>query len=292
MIRIGFISFLAKMCSLAQESVSSSVETFLSSTMLTNQLITRTEFNQEINDTLARFHLKTPIAFARTLDLTRLLIHDNAIMEFPLSNWITLQDEQLQDQNLAFFSQSNVFIVQESNQSCSCATSSTCISPSIIFKDDGTVNYTIPGFAYGCYLFQSVLLSSLSCLYSLTCIAELRQYLDLRVGALEEYHATTGYPIQLNASATRFNVSDTIETLAYAMFIESWTSNVSYERYFNSCAPTSCTYTFHYRFDGMEMFTTFLSVFSGLSLAIRFVVPHAVRLLRQGRNRARIVPLW
>ena len=195
------------MCSLAQESVSSSVQTFLSSTMLTNQLITRTEFNQEINDTLARFQLKTPIAFARTLDLTRLLIHDNAIMEFPLSNWITLQDEQLQDQNLAFFSQSNVFIVQESNQSCSCATSSTCISPSIIFKDDGTVNYTIPGFAYGCYLFQSVLLSSLSCLYSLTCIAELRQYLDLRAGVLEEYHATTGYPIQLNASATRFNVS-------------------------------------------------------------------------------------
>ena len=267
------------------------MQTFLSSTMLANQLITRSQFNQEINDTLARFQLKTPFAFARTLDLMRLLIHDNAIMAFPLSNWQVLQDEPHQEQNLSFFNLPTIFIDPQSNQSCSCASSTTCTIPALIFNTDGNIDYTVPGFAYGCYLFQSVLLSSFSCLYSSTCIAELRYNLNLSAESLEEYHASTGHPIQLDATATRFSINDTIETLAYAMFIESWTSNVSYERYFNSCAPTSCTYAYYYRFDSAEMFTTFLSVFSGLSLAIRFAVPYAIKLFEKLRARFRIVPI-
>jgi hypothetical protein len=281
-IRTSFIHFFEKICGLAQTSASNSAQTFLASTMLANQLITHTQFDGEIDDTLTRFQLETPIAFARTLDLTRLLVHDNAIMAFPLENWKILQDETREEQDPSFFNLPTIFIDSQSNQSCSCATSSNCTLPALIFNEDGTFEYIIPGFAYGCYLFQSVLFSSLSCLYSPTCIAELRLYLNLSAGSLEAHHERTGEPIQLDAAATRFNVNDTIE---------SWTSNVSYERYFNSCAPTSCTYTYHYRFDEAEMFTTFLSVFSGLSLAIRFAVPYALRLCEKIRDRLRIFPI-
>jgi hypothetical protein len=211
-------------------------------------------------------------------------------MAFPLSNWEILRDEQQQDHNRSFFTLPIIFSDPQTNQSCSCGISNNCILPAAILTFDGSANFTVPGLAYGCYLFQSVLLSSLLCLYSPACIAEFRYHLGHPPGSLEEYHERTGEPIQLDATATRFNVNDTIETLANAMFIESWTSNVSYGRYFSSCAADSCTYTYHYRFDGLEMFTTFLSVFSGLSLAIRFVVPRAVRFLRRSFNRFRIVP--
>ena len=166
------------------------------------------------------------------------------------------------------------------------------LTAALIFNntdDDG--NYTVPGFVYGCYLFQTVLQSSLSCLYSPTSIAELRQQLDLRDENLEDYLTETGFPLKLNATATRFSVEDTIETLAYAMFIESWSSNISYERYFNSCAPNSCTYIYHYRFDALALFTTFLSVFKGFSLAFRFLVPRGIQLFRKMRARFRISPL-
>jgi hypothetical protein len=55
------------------------------------------------------------------------------------------------------------------------------------------------------------------------------------------YQELTGGIVELNSTSTRFNINDTIETLASEMFIESWTSNVSYERFFNSCAASYCT---------------------------------------------------
>jgi hypothetical protein len=96
---------------------------------------------------------------------------------------------------------------------------------------------------------------------------------------------------KLNATSTRFNINDTIETLAYEMFIESWTSNVSYERFFNSCAPAYCTYKVYYRFDALELLTTFLSVYVGLSLGIHIMVPYAVKMIKKIRNRFRVMPV-
>ena len=287
--RTNFISFFEKICALAQASATTSVQTFLSSTTFTNQLITRTQFDQQINDTLTRFQHTTPISFARTLDLMRLLIHADALMAFPLSNWQILPDEQQhQAETSSFFNVPVILINERSNQTCSCATLNTCTAPALIFNADGRIDYSIPGFVYGCYLFQTVLFSSLSCLYSSTCIAELRQHLNLSAESLDDYHVETGNPIQLDAAATRFNINDTIETLTDAMFIESWTSNVSYERYFNSCAPDSCTYTLYYRFDVLELFTTFLSVFSGLSVAVRFAVPYSMGLFGKIRVHYRV----
>jgi hypothetical protein len=284
------VIFADKIHILARESVRSSVRSFLVATMFSNRLITRRQFDEEINDILNRFQHTTVVAFGRSLDLMRLLIHVNAIMAFPIFNWKILSDEQRHGQDCAFFNQPAISTDEQSNQSCSCATSRTCNVPAFLLSTNGTVKYKYPGFVYGCQLPESVFLSSWSCLYSSACIDELRLNLNLAPGYLEWYHEGTGKPVVLNATETRFNVNDTIETLAYSMFIESWTRNVSYERYFNSCASTSCTYTYHYRFDRMEMFTTFLSVFSGLSLAIRFAVPHLIRIVGEIRARFRIAP--
>ncbi|CAF4269611.1 unnamed protein product, partial [Adineta steineri] len=81
-----------------------------------------------------------------------------------------------------------------------------------------------------------------------------------------------------------------IETMAYEMFIESWSTNTSYENFFNSCAPMYCTYTYYYQFDALELLTTFLSVFAGLSLGLRFIVPHLMKLIEKIRNRFRVTP--
>ena len=107
---------------------------------------------------------------------------------------------------------------------------------------------------------------------------------------LNNYLWTFGSFVTLNASSTRFNVNETIETLAYEMFIESWKTNVSYEKFFNSCAPAYCTYNVYYRFDALILLTTFLSVYVGLSLVIHAMVPYAVEMIKTIRHRFRIVP--
>lgn len=99
-----------------------------------------------------------------------------------------------------------------------------------------------------------------------------------------------GESIAFNSTLTRFNSSDIIETLVYEMFIESWISNVSYERFFNSCAPSYCTYTVYYRFDPFELLTTFLSIYVGLSLGIHILVPYLFKIMKKIRHRSRVVP--
>ena len=98
------------------------------------------------------------------------------------------------------------------------------------------------------------------------------------------------WDVALNATRTRFSVNDTIETLAYNMFIESWANNVSYEMFFQACASTECTYSYHVRFDILEIITTFLSVFSGLSLGLRLLVPFLISVVGRARKRFRVTP--
>ena len=70
------------------------------------------------------------------------------------------------------------------------------------------------------------------------------------------------------------NANDTIETLANGMFIES--------------SPQFCTYAHIYRYDSLEVFTTFMGVFPGLSLSIHLIVPYLVKTIGKVRNQFRV----
>ncbi|CAF1468531.1 unnamed protein product [Adineta steineri] len=273
-----FIDFLQFLCSLAQESVNNSTNVFLSSTMLINQLESRERFENEINDTINQFQKRIPISFTQTLDLIRMTTQGNALLAMFSSNWNTSRAGTDTERNSSFVTIPIIHNNTEQNTSCSCATLQTCTVPAHLSSSNETM--IIDGMVFGCYLLETVLLSSLSCFYSETCITNVRNLL----GALPPT------PQQLNNSLTRFSVNDTIETMAYQMFIESWTSNVSYENFYESCSPNYCVYTYRSRFDVTEMLTTFLSVFAGLSFGIRFVVPYLVKIFQKIKRRFCIEP--
>ena len=251
--------------------MNNNIAIFLSSTKFLNQITTRAQFISEMNETLNRFEQELPIAFARTLDLIRTTAHGNALMSLFSFNWYFTIDENNHRQNISFQHAPVIHHDEQQNRSCSCVTSRTCAVPLKVPVFDELT--TLDGFIFGCSLLETLLLSSLSCVYSDTCINIVR----LMVGGA---YVVPGISVKLNASATRFSINDTIETMAYEMFIESWTSNVSYERFFNSCAPSHCTYVYRYRFDALELITIFLSVFTGLSLGLRFAVPLLMKIIR------------
>jgi hypothetical protein len=93
---------------------------------------------------------------------------------------------------------------------------------------DKRIVHSPDGIVFSCFFIETMLRSSLSCLYSIACVNECRRLARL-FGTAEDW-----------ASSTRFAVNNTIETMAYSMFIESWTSNASYEMFFNACAPSHC----------------------------------------------------
>jgi hypothetical protein len=66
--------------------------------------------------------------------------------------------------------------------------------------------------------------------------------------------------------------------------IDQWYSNISFEKYYNSCRPLSCSYTLITHQNIIYLLTTFIGLFSGLTEILRFVIP---RFIKQVRKRER-----
>ena len=288
-----FYNGVNRLCQLASDYVGNNTQIFLSSPMLTYQMIPRSMFKDEVNTTVDRFQRTLPITFAQTLDLLRAMVRGNALIAIFSANWNTF----VVDNTASFRSEQVVHTRADTNATCSCATDRFCSKPTV--SKDTVYNRTVPsppGIVSGCNLLESILQSSLSCFYSLECVNETRRLMRLSgeliddLSANVEYWMNKGYTMSLNASATHFSVNDTLEKLAHAMFIESWTSETSYERFFNACAPNYCTGTYYYRFDALDVLTTFLSVYSGLTVVLRFLTPLGVSAVVLVRNRLR--SLW
>jgi hypothetical protein len=277
-----FIDSLDQLCSLAKENVDNSIDAFHASTMLANQLMPRVQFTNEMNETLNQFEKRIPIAFVRTLDLLRVTAQGNALLALFSSNWNLVVAEKGKGKNASFLTVPVMHNNTKQNTTCSCATLRTCTMPLQVLADYGIM--IVDGMVFVCNLLETILLSSFSCFYSETCIYDIRSSLPI-----EPFRRNIS--LKLDASITRFSINDTIETMAYEMFIESRTTNASYESFFNSCAPSYCTYTYYYRFDALELLTTFLSVFAGLSLVLHFIVPHLVEMIKKIRRRFRVTPL-
>ena len=285
-----FYEGLQQLCSLAQQNVDKSIALFNGSSMLVKELIPRIQFHAEMNAIFDQFQQKTPIEFARTLNLMRTAIQGNALMAAFSTNWRLVVTKEGQGRNASFRSVPVTYTDMSENRSCSCATLKTCSMSAQMFRLDNAINYTVKGLRLGCYSLETILGSSLECFYSAKCIYEFRQALFIPEESLLFYETLTNGMIELNSTTTRFNINDTIEILANEMFIESWTRNVSYERFFNSCAPSYCTHKDYYRFDALELLTTFLSVYVGLSLGTRFLAPLLIKAIQKLRTRCRVAP--
>ncbi|CAF1306412.1 unnamed protein product [Adineta ricciae] len=252
--------------------------------MLINELQNSKDFLNEINNTINQFQQRIPIIFTQTLNLIRMTIQENALISMFSSNWNIIRDEEDIESNNTYITIPVIHNDTTENISCSCATLRACSMPVGYLKDKKSSMVYFDGILFVCNLLETVLLSSLSCFYSLTCIANIRDSMD----ASDIYYDNS---TQLNDSLTRFNISDTNKKLANEIFIESWIINVSYESFYNSCSPTYCTYTYYYRFDTVELLTTFLSVFAGLSTVIRFIVPYLMKIFQNLQRHIHVTPL-
>ena len=275
----GLYDNVRQVCSLAKQSVNSSINSFMTAPMFVRDMMSSDQFYNEMNTTIIQFQQRIPIEFIRTLNLIRTTIQGNALMTVFSANWQIVRVDEASEKNTSFYNVPVTYVDLERNTSCSCATSRTCTVPAQFYNAYDQSYFTIETMRVGCYFLDAVLQSSFACFYDPECAFKIFQGMG-----------PTDTP-SVNPNTTRFNINDTVETLANEMFIESWATNVSYERFFNSCAPNYCTYKEYYRFDALELLTTFLSVYAGLSFGIRFIVPYLIRMINKIRDRVRVVPI-
>ncbi|CAF1188251.1 unnamed protein product [Adineta steineri] len=268
-----FVDSFVQLCSLARENVKNSIDAFLASTLFTNQLMSCDAFTTEIDETLSQFKNKTKTTFAQMLDLIRSTTQGNALLHIYSQAWSLVEVKTNNGSNINFITVPLTLSNTEENISCLCSTLQTCRVPRQVNIARGLI--TIDGMVMGCHQLETLLFSSLTCFYSLQCSNDLRA----NIGAK---NLTMGQLNGLRALTTRFSMNDTIEKIAYEMFIESWSiPSISYETYFNSCSPSYCIYTYYQKSDSLEILTTFLSAYGNLSIAVYFIVPYLVEIIKK-----------
>ena len=271
---ILFFNFLQSDCQLANLSIASAIGQFQLSSFISAEAMSLTQFRLQINGGLERLQKSTSTLLVRPLDVFRASAQGNGFITIGGNNWaFTLGRNESHAPLLSI-------PITYGNGSCSCATSSSCFESAAFYNYTQSRVYTIQGILRGCLYLDSILLSSLSCFFSNACISELVHAMplgnpDTSVPA-REIDMSIISPLEFASTNSRFQVNDTVETILNRLFIDSWVNETSYERYFNACAPTYCTYSFARRFNVLYALTTFIGVFSGLSIFLRFLVSQLV----------------
>ncbi|CAF3085988.1 unnamed protein product [Rotaria sp. Silwood2] len=277
---ILFFNFLEKYCKLANSTVNNAIEQFNLVSFVSSEVMSPILFKTQVDMTINLLQKSILILFARQLQMFRGVIQGNGLISSLETSMEFKVDQIAVD--------APVFVIPKTynNGTCSCATSSTCVELASFYNVTHHTVYTIENIFIGCFLIESILHSSLSCFFSNSCMTDLMKATILGIpGPNWQPRMIDISPLQFSSSTSNFRINDTIETMVYQLFIDFWSSEISYERYYNACAPTHCTYSYEKRLDVLYAVTIFLTVINGLSLGLRFVVPIFVRLVYKLRNR-------
>ncbi|CAF4078323.1 unnamed protein product [Adineta steineri] len=125
------------------------------------------------------------------------------------------------------------------------------------------------GFFAGCTPLEGLLESTLDCLYDIKCVELLIDYFptlnQLNISLMDSILV----PPKQNKS-----VYDHLSDL----FIDEWSININYSKYYDECAPTSCTYTIIDQINFSDAFTLLISIYGGLIIIFRLIAPFLVNM--------------
>lgn len=259
---------LLSLCNLAKDAVNDAQQQYLASFIVSAYMIDFNLFDKEVNASLVDFQSTLSNSFFISLQMIRGIIQGNGLISGYSTNWYPVTYNIVPSGTIYFKPQ------YYGNDKCNCATSSACIQSSTPF---------IPGYVVGCNPLESLLRSTIECLYEQSCVDLLTTYLNTSLS-----HSLT----LLNNSKTRFSSNHTVDSIVQQTFIETCSSNVSYNQFFEQCQPRSCSVTLFGPNSLILIVTTIVGLYGGLTTFLKLIVPLLVfttyKLVRKYKQRAQI----
>jgi hypothetical protein len=87
-------------------------------------------------------------------------------------------------------------------------------------------------------------------------------------------------PLVYDPISNRFPPNTSIGTIVKEMMIEKWNPSSSYNRYYESCAPSYCTYSNTIPAKtNFEIIVSLISIIGGLSSPLSLITPYLVKFV-------------
>lgn len=193
---------------------------------------------------------------------------------------------------------------QSTEQSCYCALNASCRTsvpfvsynvmsisiPTDTPQDTELDNYTAPGLVRGCYMIDTLRLSTLECFYDAAdCFRKVLKAVNRSVTFLQGSMAEIDVqPLVYEETPIQFSPKTPISVIIDSMMIERWNINTSFDQYYDTCQPSYCTYLYTLRDQSiLSVTTSLISLVGGLSATLRFIVPLLINSLLRKRDRKR-----
>ena len=87
-------------------------------------------------------------------------------------------------------------------------------------------------------------------------------------------------PLMYNSSSSRFPPNTSVLSIISQIMVERWNLSIHYNQYYQSCAPSFCSYSNEIHTKTMfEVFLTVISMIGGISISLRLITPFLVKFL-------------
>lgn len=258
--------FLNGLCQLSIQSINNSIGQFLSSALVTAEVISETTFYSRIKSLVQQSKLSAPAMFSRLLNLLRAINHGNAVVSAYGTNFEYIVPTRDPYSNVAI----TRAVVYENN--CSCGLDATCTIPASFISNSSQM-LQIKGFKMGCTPSESFLASTLECFYDPTCINLIQEHANYI-----NWTGVTKTPIPLVPTGSHFPINTTVGHLTKALFVEDWTTAINYSSYYEQCAPILCSYTYIQQVNSVYTVTLISGIYGGLTVVLKLICPWLVRL--------------
>ncbi len=255
-------------CDLINRTIIDNLITFNSSKYISTSVIAEHVFESEAKSLIDQFRSSMTNTFSLSLSIIQGTTQANALLSGLQTNFY-----------LFIITNSKYLAIYGTPyDDCRCASSSTCISSSSIYNySTSTPIFNVPHFYTGCYVIESLLRSTLECFYDQKCIDQLQSFMPSILSM---------NPRALNASlSSLYSVNSSVKELIDKLMIEQWNVSPLYERYYNECRPTQCTYKLETNNDIIYIVTTLFGVAGGLITVLQIILPRSVKLVRKKRGQ-------
>ncbi|CAF0798760.1 unnamed protein product [Adineta ricciae] len=281
---LGQFQILSSLCSLSKQYLDEHIHDLLSDSFLSPIALSSQLLDHQSQSQSSFIRASSANAFLQLLQLIRSAtsvdVLQNAAQTARISrSWVIYDGLITTTEYSTHFSDRNGTI-------CGCDFESTCSSsfsgffnlsayetvPVGDYTSSQSLITEVPGFVVGCYALESLLQSSLECLYDLQCINIILNFFP---------HININNITYLNRNETKYSIDTLVNVFVENLFIENWTINSSFENYYNMCAPLLCTYTFIQYNNILYIITQILGLYGGLVLVLRFIIPQILLKFNQ-----------
>ncbi|CAF3763842.1 unnamed protein product [Rotaria sp. Silwood1] len=282
---------LALLCRTANTIVLDAIKQFVSSEMMSNNILFRANFEVQIAALVEQLQSTISADASRTNQLLLLSIAQNFILCALRTNFYKRNipgTSTIFTYSVSYANNVNehniASVPNNANDICNCLNSIYCKFPSGFFNRSsigsivsGQTLWSYPpswffvsGMQVGCIPQTALLSSILECFFNQTCLTLVASAANALVGVT---------PLNASTSFSNYNSNTLISDIFDKLMLESLHNSTDFQGYFEACAPKVCTYSYPQRFSLAYIMTTLISIIGGLSVAVSILSSWIVKFL-------------